>query len=130
MVAATTRTSTLTGRGAADARELALLEHAQELGLHRQRQLADLVEEQRAAVGGLEQADLRSRAPVKAPFSWPNSSLSSSVSGIAAQLTATNGLSRRGPVTWMARATSSLPVPVSPRMSTVALRSRTCSMVS
>src|SRR5207245_1222894 len=38
----------------------------------------------------------RSAAPVNAPFSWPNSSLSSSVSGSAAQFTATNGLPRRG----------------------------------
>ena len=57
-------------------------------------------------------------APVKAPFSWPNSSLSSSVSGIAAQFTATNGPLARGESSWMARATSSLPVPVSPRIST------------
>ena len=34
-------------------------------------------------------------APVKAPFSWPNSSLSSSVSGSAAQLITTIGLSAR-----------------------------------
>ena len=34
-------------------------------------------------------------ASVKAPFSWPNSSLSASVSVIAAQLTAINGCSRR-----------------------------------
>ena len=34
---------------------------------------------------------LRPVAPVKAPFSWPNSSFSSSVSGMAAQLMATNG---------------------------------------
>ena len=33
----------------------------------------------------------RSVAPVNAPFSWPKISLSSSVSGIAAQLIATNG---------------------------------------
>ena len=33
----------------------------------------------------------RSAAPVNAPFSWPKISLSSSVSGIAAQLIATNG---------------------------------------
>ena len=33
----------------------------------------------------------RSAAPVNAPFSWPKISLSSSVSGIAAQLMATNG---------------------------------------
>ena len=38
-----------------------------------------------------------STAPVKAPRSWPNSSDSSSVSGSAAQLTATNGRSARGP---------------------------------
>ena len=38
----------------------------------------------------------RSAAPVKAPFSWPNSSLSSSVSGSAAQLTAMNGFAPAG----------------------------------
>ena len=37
----------------------------------------------------------RAMAPVKAPFSWPNSSLSSRFSGIAAQLTEMNGLSAR-----------------------------------
>src|SRR6185312_16024840 len=42
----------------ADALEPALLEHAQELGLKAERQLADLVEEQRAAVGHLEPAGL------------------------------------------------------------------------
>ena len=42
------------GLGAADALELALLQHAQELDLHLQRQVAALVEEQRAAVGQLE----------------------------------------------------------------------------
>ena len=36
-------------------------------------------------------------APVKAPRSWPKSSASRSVSGNAAQLTATNGLPRTGP---------------------------------
>ena len=34
-------------------------------------------------------------APVKAPFSWPNSSLSSRLSGMAAQLTARNGPTAR-----------------------------------
>ena len=57
---------------------------------------------------------------MKAPRSWPNSSLSSSVSGIAAQLTATNGPLARGASSWRARATSSLPVPVSPWISTEA----------
>src|SRR6185503_20274786 len=40
---------------------LALLDHAQELRLDRRRQLADLVEEDRAAVGGLDQAELLGR---------------------------------------------------------------------
>jgi hypothetical protein len=37
-------------------------------------------------------------ASVKAPFSWPNSSDSSSASGIAAQFTATKGSSAVAPV--------------------------------
>ena len=57
-------------------------------------------------------------APVKAPFSWPNSSLSSNVSVSAAQLMATNGLAERALCRCSARATSSLPVPLSPRTRT------------
>src|SRR6516162_4795808 len=58
-------------------------------------------------------------APVNAPFSWPNSSLSRSPSGIAAQFSLTNAFSLRLPSLCIARATSSLPVPVSPRISTL-----------
>ena len=65
-------------------------------------------------------------APVNDPFSWPNSSLSSRVSGSAAQLMATNLPGRRlAEASWMARAICSLPVPVSPRISTVELVSAT-----
>ena len=67
-------------------------------------------------------------APVKAPRTWPKSSASSSVSGIALQLMATNRCWRRGLLWWMARATISLPVPVSPVMSTVALVGATVSI--
>ena len=56
---------------------------------------------------------------MKAPFSWPNSSLSSSSAGMAAQLSLTNGLSLRWLFSKRLVATSSLPVPLSPRMSTV-----------
>ena len=42
---------------AADPLELLLLQHAQHLGLQRRRHVADLVEEQRAAVALLELAD-------------------------------------------------------------------------
>ena len=52
---------------------------------------------------------------------WPNSSDSSSVSGSAPQFSATNGRSCRGELKWIARATSSLPVPDSPVISTVLL---------
>ena len=39
----------------ADGRDCAILEHAQELGLHFERRFADLVEQERAAVGLLEE---------------------------------------------------------------------------
>ena len=42
-----------------------------------------------------------------------------SVAGMAAQLSLTNGPDARGLIAWTARAMSSLPVPVSPQMSTV-----------
>ena len=48
----------------------------------------------------------------------PNSSLSISSDGIAAQLTSTNAWSPRGDTSCRARATSSLPVPFSPVIST------------
>ena len=53
-------------------------------------------------------------APVNAPFSWPNSSLSTSVGGSAAQLTRTSGRACRRLRSCSARANSSLPVPVGP----------------
>jgi len=60
-----------------------------------------------------------SAAPVKAPRTWPKSSLSMSVTGMAPQSTTTNGPSARALASWMACARTSLPVPVSPSMSTV-----------
>ena len=62
---------------------------------------------------------LRSTAPVKAPFSWPNSSLCISSSESEAQSTTTNGFSRSGLAWCSRRAISSFPVPVSPEMSTL-----------
>ena len=55
-VAAITRTSTSTRLRAADARHDAVLQHAQHLRLRGERHVADLVEEERAAVGLLELA--------------------------------------------------------------------------
>ncbi len=54
--------------GAADAADGARLEHAQQLGLQRQRQFAHLVDQQGAAVGGLEQPLLARRRPRVGPL--------------------------------------------------------------
>ena len=67
-------------------------------------------------IGELEPADAARGALVYTPFSCPNSSLSSSPVGIAAQLHGTNGPARRAPRACSARATSSFPVPVSPQI--------------
>jgi len=64
-------------------------------------------------------------APVKAPRTWPKSSLSSRLSESAPQLTRTNGPLPRGERAWIALAISSLPVPVSPRRSTEAFEAAT-----
>ena len=55
-----------------------------------------------------------SSAPVNDPRTCPNNSDSTNVSTIAAQLTAMNGSSRRGPLRCNRSATISLPVPFSP----------------
>ena len=57
---------------------------------------------------------MRRSAPVNAPFSWPKSSDSIKSRGMAAILSATNGPFLRKPRSWSARATTSLPVPLSP----------------
>lgn len=69
-------------------------------------------------------------APVNAPFSWPKSMLSTSDSGSAAQFTETNGPPRRSLKSWIARASSSLPVPDSPCNSTDARVGATARIVS
>ncbi|MDP9891697.1 hypothetical protein J2W32_001916 [Variovorax boronicumulans] len=58
-------------------------------------------------------------APVKLPHSWPKISLSIRLGDSAPQFTARNGCSRRRLMSCTARATSSLPVPLSPWMNTV-----------
>ena len=95
MLAAITRASTLLERSEPTGPHDPVLQHAQQLGLKLQRHLADLVEEDRAAVGRAEQPVRGPAAPVKAPRSWPNISDSSSSCGIAAQLTGTKARPRR-----------------------------------
>ena len=69
----------------------------------------------------------RPTAPVKAPFSWPNSSDSSNCSGMAAQLIEMNGLSARRERAWTYLAMTSLPVPLSPVIKTLASEAATWS---
>ena len=51
------------------------------------------------------------KAPGKAPFSWPNSSLSMMFAAIALQSSDSSGPLARRLAAWIARATVSLPVP-------------------
>jgi hypothetical protein len=70
------------------------LEGPKELGLHLEWHLADLVEKESAPRSAWTKRPLRSqRASVNAPSTWPKSSLSSKLAGIAAQLTVTIGAS-------------------------------------
>ena len=73
----------------------AVLQNAQELSLQRDRQQADFIEEQRAAMSGLEQAGLRLARIGESPTLVAKSSASSRVSGMAAQLMSTRR-TRRG----------------------------------
>ena len=59
---------------------------------------------------------LLAMAPVKAPLMWPKRLLSRRSAGIDPELTVTKGPEARREWWWMAFATSSLPVPLSPRM--------------
>ena len=69
-------------------------------------------------------------ADVKEPFSWPNSSLSMSSLGMAAQFTSTNGIALRLLSWWRLRATSSLPEPLGPITSTRASVGATLEIIS
>ena len=63
-----------TSRSRADRQEALLLDRAQQHRLLVEAELADLVEEQHAAVGRRAAGPARSAtAPVNAPFTWPNS---------------------------------------------------------
>ena len=111
---------------AADALELSLLDHPQELRLQLQRQLADLVEEQRAAVGGLEPPlALGDRPGEGAPLVAEELALDERRRQGGA-VRPNEGALPRGLRLWIARATSSLPTPVSPWSRTVLEVGATC----
>jgi hypothetical protein len=72
---------------AAEPLDGALLNHPQQLDLNLERQVADLVEEDRRSVGGLEPADLARQRPGEGATLAAERSLSMRAVGIAAQLT-------------------------------------------
>ncbi len=98
--------------GAADRDHAAGLEHAQQLGLQLERHLGDLVEEQRPLVRGAEGAGAVLVRPGERAADVPEQLALQEVGGSAAQLIARNGRRRLGESSWIARAISSLPLPV------------------
>ena len=80
----------------AHALDLALLERAQDLGLHARSGMSPISSRKSVpSRASSKRPGLARTAPVNAPRSWPNSSDSSRPSGIAAQFTGTNGPSLR-----------------------------------
>ena len=75
----------------ADRQEALLLDGPQQHRLLVDAQLADLVEEEHAAVGRRAGPADRLTAPVNAPLTWPNSADMAASPRSVAQLTSTNG---------------------------------------
>ena len=109
-----------------DALELAVLEHPQQLGLQVERQLADLVEEQRAAVRDLEPTFPHPGRAGERALLVPEQLALDQRRRHRRTVHLISGRARRGLRLWMAVATTSLPTPVSPRISTVLDVSATC----
>ena len=84
-------------RAAADRHELARLQHAQQAGLRLERHVADLVEEQRAALGLLEAADLARVGAGEGALLVAEQLALDQLARDRRQLTATNGPPRRLP---------------------------------
>ena len=102
-----------------DAPRLALLQHAQQLHLEQRARVADLVEEQRAPVRGVEQPDAVGHGAGERAARVPEQlALDQAVGRGAAVVRDEAGAASRALSACTARATSSLPVPVSPSTST------------
>ena len=93
------------------------------------RQVADLVEKERPARGHFEFAGPVAAGIRKSPLTWPNNSLSKSVSVRAPISTLTSDSSRRAESAWISRASISLPVPFSPAIRIVASVGATFSII-
>ena len=118
LVAATILTSTFIFSSLPTGRISFSCEKPQHPGLHFQRQFADFIEQQRPGIRRLQQAPLGMGRSIKCPFSCPNNSPSAMAGFSDPQSTVTNGPPARLPRKCSARATSSLPVPLSPQIST------------
>ncbi len=101
-----------------DAGHFLFLQNPQKLYLRVERHVPDLVEEERAAVGQLEQSHLAVLVRAGKGPGRVAEKLGLSSFGMAAQLTLTKGPSGCAPEVCRAWATSSLPVPVRPCTST------------
>jgi hypothetical protein len=119
LVAATTRTSTFLGSLAPTGVTSPSCRVRSSLTWIGFRQLADFVEEQRSAVGGVRSGPVRSahRAGERAPPVTEELGLDQ-FGRDGAAIDRDEGRAARGLARWMARAISSLPVPLSPSIST------------
>src|SRR5271168_4689855 len=104
--------------GRPDRTDLLLLQGTQQPGLEIEGQLSDLIKKDSPFPGRGQQAVLGAVGPgERPPFTWPKSSLSIRVGTSDPQSTGIKGLAAFGPWAWIEPATSSLPVPLSPRIS-------------
>ncbi len=98
----------------ADRLDLALLHRAQELHLHFERQVADLVEEQGAAIGVDEFAAVLFGGPRKGALLVAEEDALDQIVRDGATVDGDERLAQRLLAAWIARATISLPTPDSP----------------
>ena len=110
----------------AEALELAGLQHPQQLRLAAAAERAELVEEQRAAVGGLEAPGARARAGERAGLGAEQLRLDELVGQRAEVHLEVRALSRTAELACTMSASTSLPAPFGPVMSTGTSACATC----
>src|SRR6185437_3526132 len=114
----------------AQAHETPILHHAQNLRLGLEAHVSDLVQEDRAPVGNLEQTFLGRDGAGEGAADMPEEGRFEQVGGMLPLFTGTIGASARGEWAWIALAMTSLPVPLSPCSSTVERLGATCATQS
>ena len=104
---------------AADTLERPFLQHAQQLHLHVEAHVADLVEEQRAPCGQLEAADPRGKRAGEGTLFMTEQLGLEQLARNCGAIDRHEGPAARPDSSWIRRATSSLPQPDSPWIRTV-----------